>query len=541
MAMIPAIRAPLTRELLDRRLDAIAQSDKPLQELSHLARATPLADLQRILGIDAIAEAKKHLLEAKHYLTQSNRNLSPTLRTRLSNLIDHLMGVLENFVDAFGIASFFRPSKNEWHASLKESKIMSLFYTFGSLSAMLLPILGAELAGACVGSALLSIAGLSLVFEKIRPPSTYLPRGDNWTREYRNGELEVGEARKPTLDRVAQVLISAQTKRRFPLLIGPSGIGKTEVVKSLVEAIERGDYPELKGKIVVYFNTANLLQQYDSMGGGNTILKQIRDRMGRHADRFILVFDEIHNLEKREDDHSPQILGEQLKTLLDPGGHGYPYVIGVTTQEDFDATLARNRALVRRFERIPVTRATPAETVGILQNAYMRHAPHLHLTPDALPHLAAAIPADAPQPGRSLEVLARCIERTSDSQETPLDRQILGLRNQLDLAVADQAAGGSGEGLPALEAQLATLEAAAQAQEAEMKKFFAKRHTWVEIKNEAARTTLAVSKKATAYNQTALLLLQQLGRTFGERLKTEARRLGVQTEITPALVDAELG
>ncbi len=538
--MVSAIQAPLTREWLENRLDAIAQSDKPLKELSHLTRTIPLAPLQRAIGVDAIAEAQRHFLEAQHYLAQNNRNLSPSLRTRLSNTIDHMMGILENFVDAFGIASFFQPSKNEWHANMKESKLMSLFYAFGSLSSILLPVLGAELAGACVGGALLSIAGLSLIFEKIRPPSTYLPRGDNWTREYRNGALEVGEARKPTLDRVAKVLISAQTKKRFPLLIGPSGIGKTEVIKSLVEAIERGDYPELQGKTVVYFNTANLLQHYDGMGGGNTILKQIRDRMGRHADRFILVFDEIHNLEKRADDHSPQILGEQLKTLLDPGSHGYPYVIGLTTQEDFDATIARNRALVRRFEQIPVTRASSPETVGILQNAYLRHAPHLHLAPDALPHLAAAIPADAPQPGRSLEVFARCLERASDSQETRLDRRIVDLRTQLDLAITGQAAGDRQANLPALEQQLATLEAEATVQEAALKKFYAQRRTWVEIKTETARTTLAVSKKATEQNQTALLLLQQLGRTLGERLRTEATRLGIQTEITRALVDAEL-
>lgn len=533
------VRPPLTRAGLDCHLETLARSDKPLPDLRRLSKALSLPELESVCGVTALREAKAHLLEAQHYLAQTRGPLPITLRSRLSDLFDQLVSILESFIDAFGIATFFEPSKNEWHASLKESKIMSLFYNFGGLSALLIPLLGAELGAMIIGGSLLGIAGLSVIFEKIRPPSTYLPRGDNWSLEYRNGKLETGQARKSILNRVAQTLISAQTKKRFPLLVGQSGIGKTEVVKSLVEAIERGDYPELKGKTVVYFNTANLIQHYDGMGGGNTILSKIRERMGRHAERFIIILDEFHNVEKK-DGEGATILGEQLKTLLDPSSRGFPYVIGLTTPEECKRVLEPKLALMRRFEKIEVTAPIREETLAILQNACIRHAPHLHLAESALPHLLDRLPREDPQPGRSLEILSRCFEKASESQESPLASRIDTLRTRLDCAAAARASGVSDASVSALETELAALEQEAQRLEPSFKAFYAKRRHWAEIKGELARTTVAVASSPHKTNQVALLLLQELGRFLEQALPKEAARLHIQTEITPALIDAEL-
>ena len=269
---------------------------------------------------------------------------------------------------------------------MKGQKVMMLIGLFSLLSAVLIPILGPALGGMIVGGALLGIAALSLIYPYFRPAPTFLPLAQNWSQLYEKGELPVVSGRKESIDEIAATLIGGKGVKMHPMLIGKSGVGKTETAKAFVEAIARGDYPALAGKQVFYFNTADIVNNKEMFGSGNKILSQLSKAVGAHRENMIFIFDEIHLACQ---DRETSVIADQLKTMLDPGNNdGFPYVIGITTEEEFARDIyQRHSAFARRFHRIPIASTSPEETAEILGSSALRNGAHLILEKGALKSL----------------------------------------------------------------------------------------------------------------------------------------------------------
>ena len=114
------------------------------------------------------------------------------------------------------------------HSQMKGQKVMMLIGLFSLLSAVLIPVLGPALGGMIVGGALLGIAALSLIYPYSRPAPTFLPLAQNWTQLYEKGQLPVVSGRKESVDEIAATLIGGKGVKMHPMLIGKSGVGKTE-------------------------------------------------------------------------------------------------------------------------------------------------------------------------------------------------------------------------------------------------------------------------------------------------------------------------
>ncbi len=116
----------------------------------------------------------------------------------------------------------------------------------------------------------LGIVLVSTLWSVVKPMPSYLPPGaERWTQ---NKKMKEVYGRKESLDEIAGIL----NMNRHALLVGPSRVGKSVTAKALPQAIERGDYPELKGKSVFRFNMADLIDQQASLiGGSNKTLSQI--------------------------------------------------------------------------------------------------------------------------------------------------------------------------------------------------------------------------------------------------------------------------
>lgn len=414
-------------------------------EMERLATTLPLDKLQETVRSrypehkDALTCAKQMLQGAKYDLAVLE-TLSPAIKIKLFSILEAMLGGLESVINAFGVADFFRQPENHIDAEFKAQKIMMLLAMFTTVSTILLPLLGPTLGASMIGGTLLGIAALSLIYPHVKPAPIILPRGENWSRLFRQGNLTPTGGRKETLDAIARALSEStgQTKTHV-MLIGKSGVGKTETVKGLVQAIERGDYPDLKGKEVVYFNTADLLGGTEMFSTANKILSQINKSIGNHRDKFILVFDEIHMACKQNEQGA---LSEQLKTLLDPGKEKFPYCIGITTEEEyFREIYSNNAAFARRFKRIVITDTEDAETVKILQTAMIKQAPQTLLEETLLKTLLKktkeAFPKSS-QPAASLKILSECIKRTNGGR-LPLEERVDALRNHLNHLYAEQA------------------------------------------------------------------------------------------------------
>ena len=539
----------LNGDELKRLLDEIALDLKP-KELERLADMIPMQTLAAAVRVEypehesALQTAKNMFQEAKYYLATTESQLSLTWKAHLTSILNSLIAILESFLGAFGIADFFKPPETSLDSDFKGQKIMLLLTLFTLLSTILMPLLGPTLGSKVIGGALLTLASTSLIYPLVKPQATKLLRGENLSEQHEQGELFAIEGRKETLDEMARTLLVSHV-----MLLGHTGIGKTATVKAFVQAVARGDYPELQGKQIFYFNTADLLSPTEMYSNANKIFAQISEAMGRHRDNFVLIFDEIHMACQKRNDGA---LSEQLKTFLDPGNEKFPHVIGITTEEEYYREIyAHNAAFARRFKRIVIENTDDQETLKILSNAHLKQSPATLLEPDTLQTLLAKTKqafAAAAQPATSLKILSQCINRTASSQRSPLEKRVDEIRGRLQSIYA-QGAGrlpyGRPNEAPVLEAELGRIEEELREAKENIKKLFEDRDRLLEIKKDAMKKIL------NAENLTPETMTQQKkiqlnvfslqnhfqARLLEKKIREKAEALNVKVAIDPDLID----
>lgn len=424
--------------IMQQVVEQLMRSEDPVKAMEDLAEEIPLEKLQEVVRAryptfeGAVEAAKDKLETAKYYLEKTKEQGSSSFKNKIQSVLDAMNRLLETLLSSFGIADLFKSAENDFQSESKGQKVFSLLHMFTLLSSIALPLLGATLAGYIIGGVLLGIVVLSLIYPHIRPMPRHLPQGIDWTDKLRAGTLDVMEGRKKVHDAIAHRLISNKTVKKYPLLLGKSGVGKTETVKAFTAAVERGDYPELKGKEVFYFNVADIVNYKEMLGGGNKILAKIKEKIGRHRENVILVFDEVHLACIK---NTGSDIGNQLKSLLDPGNENFPYVIAMTTEEEYYRDILKNnKAFARRFQCIGIESTDEVETLSIVRDTLLKQAPHVKVEDGALAHLIDATTQafpQMPQPAIAINVLSQCIQKTADTQKSPLEERVEETRKKI--------------------------------------------------------------------------------------------------------------
>ncbi len=548
-------------EILEKIVEEIvSHSDDPDQWIDRLAEYFPLEKLEEVLRThypeheSGLNTAKSLVEEARHFFLMSEKRKGVPLKAKVEAFFDLCVSVLESLLNAFGLADFFRASESTLDKDVKSGRVMQLLMLFSTVSTLLLPVLGPTLSASIVGGTLLGTTTLSLLFPYIRPAPSQLPKAINWTKQYRQGELATSICRKETLDAIAATLNSSDRVKTHPMLIGKSGAGKTEMAKAFVEALERGEYPELKGKQVFYFNMADLVKGSEALSGENKAFSNIDQAMGLHRDNIILIFDEIQLACQKE----TSTIGEQLKTLLDPGSGRFPHVIGITTEEEYYRDIyLNNAAFARRFRTIRIETPTPAEILEILTNAALQFAPEVLIHEGSLETLVAktkeAFP-EAPEPITSLKILTKCLQKTADSQKSPLAKQEEELRIQIKSLYAQRSATQGRSLLPysrqesiiRLQKELEKTMQAKELQEKNLTDFFTQRENLSASKKRVFQTSLEftgrksspLTEKEKRHLAAFLLRTHIFSPLQTSILISKAKKLGIKTIIDAPLIDS---
>lgn len=161
-------------------------------------------------------------------------------------------------------------------------------------------------------------------------------------------------------EEIKQCILILLTPEKSALFVGKAGIGKTAIVEGLAYRIQKNMVPDaLKGWSVVKINVASLIGTQDS--GSDThskldlVIREISNR-----EKTILFIDETHLLINREG-------GMDFANLLKPSlDRGAIKMIGATTTEEYETYILRDRAFLRRFQKIDVLEADKPTTVKIL-------------------------------------------------------------------------------------------------------------------------------------------------------------------------------
>jgi len=95
----------------------------PAKFFDRVSRAVPFENLQEAIKgnvEDVLKESKEMFEEAKLYLQMTSEKTPPSIRARISSIIDGIISVLESIVTAFGIGDFFKPAESEIQVDFKE-------------------------------------------------------------------------------------------------------------------------------------------------------------------------------------------------------------------------------------------------------------------------------------------------------------------------------------------------------------------------------------------------------------------------------------
>lgn len=173
-------------------------------------------------------------------------------------------------------------------------------------------------------------------------------------------------ARENEIKKLMVVLLAPE---KSALLVGKPGIGKTAIVEGLAYLIQRDMVPDaLKGYTIYKVNSSSLMNKISVDGNEVFAINLLVDEL-KSMSRVILFIDEVHTLIGSNSD-SPIDLANILKPSLDRGDIK---AIGATTNIEYETFVVRDRAFLRRFDRIDVSEPDGETTVEILFKSLPRY------------------------------------------------------------------------------------------------------------------------------------------------------------------------
>jgi ATP-dependent Clp protease ATP-binding subunit ClpA len=235
----------------------------------------------------------------------------------------------------------------------------------------------------------------------------------NLNRKARDGRIDPLIGREAEVQRTIQVLCRRQ--KNNPLLVGEPGVGKTAIAEGLAHKIVRGGVPEVLANATVFaLDMGALLAGTRYRGDFEERLKQVMKEIEQHKDA-ILFIDEIHTVIGAGATSGGAM---DASNLLKPAlAQGVLRCIGSTTYKEYRQYFEKDRALVRRFQKIDINEPTVADAIEILKGLkpYFEDFHKIRYTSEAVKaavELSARFIHDRKLPDKAIDV----IDETGASQ-----------------------------------------------------------------------------------------------------------------------------
>ena len=176
--------------------------------------------------------------------------------------------------------------------------------------------------------------------------------------------------RETEVDQLVQTL--ARRKKNNVIMVGDPGVGKTAIVEGLAKLIIENKVPEIiKDNIVYNLDIGSLLAGTKYRGDFEERLKLVLDELEDRNDA-ILFIDEIHMIMGAgAGGASTMDVANMLKPALQKGNL---HCIGSTTQEEYRQHFEKDRALVRRFQKLLIEEPSIMDAKKIIKGASTHYA-----------------------------------------------------------------------------------------------------------------------------------------------------------------------
>ena len=160
-------------------------------------------------------------------------------------------------------------------------------------------------------------------------------------------------------EQIKEMILVLLTPDKSVVLVGKPGVGKTATVEGLAYRIQKDVVPNsLKNYNVIKINTSSLLGVDPVTGEAkvNNLIEELKN-----YNNLILFIDEIHTLMGTKGEAMD--FANMFKPALDRGDIK---VIGATTTEEYERYVLRDKAFVRRFQKVEIFEPTREENIAIL-------------------------------------------------------------------------------------------------------------------------------------------------------------------------------
>src|SRR6516162_6563094 len=185
----------------------------------------------------------------------------------------------------------------------------------------------------------------------------------NLNKKAKDGKIDPLIGRDSEIKRTIQVL--CRRLKNNPLFVGDAGVGKTAIAEGLARRIVHGEVPDvLKGATMFALDMGALLAGTRYRGDFEERLKQVIKEIEAYPGAIMFI-DEIHTVIGAGATSGGAM---DASNLLKPAlASGTIRCIGSTTYKEYRQHFEKDRALVRRFQKIDVNEPNVADTIEILK------------------------------------------------------------------------------------------------------------------------------------------------------------------------------
>ena len=168
-------------------------------------------------------------------------------------------------------------------------------------------------------------------------------------------------------DEIKQVIMTLLTPEKSALLVGKAGVGKTSIVEGVAYRIKNNMIPSaLQGYKIYKVNVTSLLGQIEADGQTENRVDMIIKEL-TNSPKTIIFLDETHVLVNKNGAENGIDFANMFKAGLD---RGEIKMIGATTDEEYEQYILKDRAFLRRFQKIDVAEVDQENCVKILMGTY---------------------------------------------------------------------------------------------------------------------------------------------------------------------------
>ncbi|MFK5979117.1 MAG: ATP-dependent Clp protease ATP-binding subunit ClpA [Rhizobiaceae bacterium] len=198
----------------------------------------------------------------------------------------------------------------------------------------------------------------------------------------KDGKIDPLIGREQEVNRTVQIL--CRRSKNNPLFVGDPGVGKTAIAEGLAKRIVDGEVPEVLNDCTIYSLDMGTLLAGTRYRGDfeerlKQVIKEIEDTPGA-----ILFIDEIHTVIGAGATSGGAM---DASNLLKPAlSGGAIRCIGSTTYKEYRQFFEKDRALVRRFQKIDVVEPTIEDAIEIMKGLkpYFEDFHNVKYTNDAI-------------------------------------------------------------------------------------------------------------------------------------------------------------